>query len=110
MKGVRKVCAPAPSPLRTAVDLPLPIPLPDDSLPQNIEKFTIRTINSDGRLSSRDLAVVVAKRLFLRRNLPVACRRLVAEQARLAPLGAEATGEMGEKGVVGESKTSKDER
>lgn len=52
--------------------------------PKNIEKFTIRTVNNGGELSARDLAVVTAKRLFLKRNLPVVCRRLVAEQARLS--------------------------
>ncbi|CAN0537074.1 unnamed protein product, partial [Ectocarpus sp. 8 AP-2014] len=70
----------------------------------NIEKFTIRTINSDGRLSARDLAIVTSKQLFLKRNLPVACRRLVAEQTRLAAEvgGAVAGG--------GESKAAGDER
>lgn len=51
--------------------------------PQNIEKFTIRTVNNGGKLNARDLAVVKAKRVFLKRNLPVVVRRLVAEQARL---------------------------
>lgn len=62
---------------------------PHRQSPQNIEKFTIRTVNNDGRLGARDLAVVTAKRLFLKRNLPVVCRRLVAEQARLNSGGGE---------------------
>lgn len=54
--------------------------------------------------------MVAAKRLFLKRNLPVACRRLVAEQTRLTPLGAEPTAKVEAKGVAGDGKASGDER
>lgn len=34
-------------------------------------------------MNARDLAVVKTKRLFLKRNIPLVCRRLVAEQVEL---------------------------
>lgn len=50
----------------------------------------------------------MSKRLFLKRNLPVACRRLVAEQARLA---AEVGGAVaGAVAAARESKAASDER
>lgn len=45
---------------------------------KNIEKLGIRSINNNGRLSARDQAVVSNKLLFLRRNIPKACRRIAA--------------------------------
>lgn len=53
-------------------------------------------------MNARDLAVVKTKRLFLKRSIPLVCRRLVAEQVEVeATSKVEATGRATNSTVMG---------
>lgn len=60
-------------------------------------------INNGGRVNARDLAVVRTKRLFLKRNIPLVCRRMVEEQVNMveATSKVEATGRAKSSTVMG---------
>ena len=49
---------------------------------QGLDKFIIRMVNTCGRVHPAHLAVVMSKRLFLKRNLPAVCRGMIACKAR----------------------------